>query len=233
MAEKRVTNVAVIAARGGSKGIPKKNLLDVAGKPLIAWSVEQALGAAGISHVIVSSDSDEILAVSERYGAVGVKRPDEIAGDVATSESAWVHALDAFEASHGAPDLVVAMQATSPIRESADIDDALAAFHEKGLDSLLTVAEIEDYFMWKDDGPEGPEALNYDYKTRRRRQEIQKRFLENGSFYIFRPAMLRETSNRLGGKIGLHVMHRHKMFQIDRVEDVELCSVIMRGYGYA
>ncbi|WP_025037512.1 acylneuraminate cytidylyltransferase family protein [Bradyrhizobium sp. DOA9] len=224
--------LAVIAARGGSKGIPHKNLLDLCGKPLIAWTVEQARAARGVDVVAVSSDSDAILAAAEAAGAVGVRRPDDISGDLASSESAWLHALDATETQMGRFERVVALQATSPIREPSDIENALATFDRDHLDSLLSVCEVEDYFNWRI-GANGPEPINYDYRNRRMRQQIEKRYLENGSFYVLIPSLLREQNNRLGGKIGFHVMERHKMFQIDRPEDVKLCAAIMRSYGYA
>ena len=100
------------------------------------------------------------------------------------------------------------------------------------LDSLLSVCEVEDYFNWRI-GADGPEPINYDFRNRRMRQQIEKRYLENGSFYVLIPSLLREQSNRLGGKIGMHLMERHKMFQIDRPEDIKLCAAIMRSYGYA
>ncbi len=224
--------LAVIAARGGSKGIPHKNLLDLCGKPLIAWTVEQARAARGVDVVAVSSDSDNILAAAEAAGAVGVRRPDDISGDLASSESAWLHALEAADAKMGRFERIVALQATSPIREPSDIENALATFDRDHLDSLLSVCEVEDYFNWRI-GASGPEPINYDYRNRRMRQQIEKRYLENGSFYVMIPSLLREQNNRLGGKIGFHVMERHKMFQIDRPEDVKLCAAIMRSYGYA
>lgn len=224
--------LAVIAARGGSKGIPHKNLLDLCGKPLIAWTVEQARAARGVDVVAVSSDSDQILGAAEAAGAVGVRRPDDISGDLASSESAWLHALEAVDARLGRFERIVALQATSPIREPADIENALATFDREQLDSLLSVCEVEDYFNWRI-GASGPEPINYDYQNRRMRQQIEKRYLENGSFYVLIPSLLREQNNRLGGKIGFHVMERHKMFQIDRPEDVKLCGAIMRSYGYA
>lgn len=224
--------LAVIAARGGSKGIPHKNLLDLCGKPLIAWTVEQARAARGVDVVAVSSDSDQILAAAEAAGAVGVRRPDDISGDLASSESAWLHALEAVDARLGRFERIVALQATSPIREPADIENALATFDREQLDSLLSVCEVEDYFNWRI-GASGPEPINYDYHNRRMRQQIEKHYLENGSFYVLIPSLLREQNNRLGGKIGFHVMERHKMFQIDRPEDVKLCGAIMRSYGYA
>jgi N-acylneuraminate cytidylyltransferase len=224
--------LAVIAARGGSKGIPNKNLIDICGKPLLAWTVIQAKGARGVDAVAVSSDSDAILAAAEAAGAIGVRRPEDISGDLASSESAWLHALEAVDRTHGPFERIVALQATSPIRESSDIEMALDTFEREQLDSLLSVCEVEDYFNWRI-GSNGPEAINYDFRNRRMRQQIEKRYLENGSFYVFIPSLLREQQNRLGGKIGMQLMDRHKMFQIDRVEDIKLCAAIMRSYGYA
>jgi len=224
--------LALIAARGGSKGIPQKNLIELCGQPLLAWSVQQAQNAKGVTQVAVSSDCDGILDVATRFGAIAVRRPEGISGDTASSETAWLHALETVERSGAAFDRVVALQATSPIRESSDIDAALEHFECESLDSLLTVTEVEDFFNWRI-GAEGvAESINYDWRNRRRRQDIEKRYLENGSFYIFRPGVLRETGNRLGGRIGLFEMSRHKMFQIDRPEDVRLCSAIMTSYGY-
>jgi N-acylneuraminate cytidylyltransferase len=224
--------LAVIAARGGSKGIPHKNLLDLCGKPLIAWTVGQARAARGVDVVAVSSDSDRILEAAEAAGAVGVRRPDDISGDLASSESAWLNALNAVDEKMGRFERIVALQATSPIRGPSDIEQALSTFDREHLDSLLSVCEVEDYFNWRI-GQNGPEPINYDYRNRRMRQQIEKRYLENGSFYVLIPSLLREQNNRLGGKIGFHVMERHKMFQIDRPEDVKLCAAIMRSYGYA
>ena len=224
--------LAVIAARGGSKGIPNKNLIDLCGKPLLAWTVMQAAAARGVDVVAVSSDSDAILAAAEAAGGVGVRRPDDISGDLASSESAWLHALEALDGKLGPFERVVALQATSPIREASDIEQALETFEREQLDSLLSVCEVEDYFNWRI-GANGPEPINYDFHNRRMRQQIEKRYLENGSFYVLIPSLLREKQNRLGGRIGMHLMERHKMFQIDRPEDIKLCSSIMRSYGYA
>ena len=225
--------LALIAARGGSKGIPQKNLIDLCGQPLLAWSVQQAKNAKGVTEVAVSSDCDDILDVASRLGAIAVRRPEVISGDTATSETAWLHALETVERDGGTFDRIVALQSTSPIREPSDIDAALEQFERESLDSLLTVAEVEDFFNWRISSAGVAESINYDWRNRRRRQDIEKRYLENGSFYVFRPELLRSTANRLGGRIGLFEMDRHKMFQIDRPEDIQLCSAIMTGYGYA
>ena len=223
--------VAVIPARGGSKGLPKKNLVELCGKPLLAWSVIQAKAAESVDSVWVSSDSEEILEVAVAYGAGTIQRPDRISGDQATSESAWLHAMDWLEEEGISLGRVVAMQATSPLREPHDLDEALQAFETEAYDSLLSVTEIDDFFMWALDSDGQPKSVNHDYRNRQRRQAIEKRYLENGSFYIFRPSILREHNNRLGGRIGMHVMAKHKMFQIDTAEDLRLCAAIMRGYA--
>ena len=202
--------VAIIPARGGSKGIPGKNLKPLCGKPLLAWSILRAKASSAVDSVWVTSDSEEILDAARAAGAQAIKRPEGISGDTATSESAWLHAVDEIEKAGTRVDWIVGMQATSPIRGHADIDEALAQVKRDGLDSLLTVCEVEDFFNWRIGG-EGPESINYDYRNRKRRQMIEKRYLENGSFYVFPPRMLREHNNRLGGKIGLYLMERHKM----------------------
>ena len=106
---------AIILARSGSKGIPKKNIIEFCGKPLIAWTIEQCLSSKYISNIWVSSDSDEILKVASKYGAKTIKRPDILSGDFATSESAWLHSIEFIEKDNYV-DIVVAPQITSPLR---------------------------------------------------------------------------------------------------------------------
>jgi CMP-N,N'-diacetyllegionaminic acid synthase len=222
--------IAIIPARGGSKGIPRKNLKLICGKPLLAWSIIQARQAKLISNVYVSSDNDEILAVAAEYGAIPIHRPISISGDSASSESAWLHAVQEIEGGGVKIDYVIGMQATSPIRESSDLEGALSQVKREELDSLFTVTEVEDYFGWRE-GPNGPESIDHDYLHRKRRQKIERRYLENGSFYIFKPEILRINNNRLGGKMGMFVMDRFKMFQIDNEPDLFFCETIMHGYG--
>ena len=126
---------------------------------------------------------------------------------------------------------MVGMQATSPLREPADLDNALAKFDSDGLDSLLSVVEITDFFVWQSSSDGTFKSVNYDHRDRRRRQAIEPQFRENGSFYVFRPGLLRTESNRLGGRIGAYIMEPHKIFQIDSPEDLKLCEIIMSGYG--
>jgi CMP-N,N'-diacetyllegionaminic acid synthase len=224
-----MTNIVIIAARGGSKGIPKKNLIKINGLPLIAWSIFQAKKCKSIDSVWVTSDDDEILSVASKYGANRIKRPKKISGDKASSELAWEHAVKFITLKKVKIDTIVALQPTSPIRESSDIESALNYFNKKKFDSLLSVTELEDFFVWENT-KEGPLSMNYDYKKRSRRQSIEKKFLENGSFYIFKPKNLLQYKNRLGGKIGLFALEKYKSFQIDNKSDVSLCEAIMKYY---
>ena len=223
---------AIVIARSGSKGIPNKNIMDFCGQPLVSWSIKQALAASNVNDVWISSDSREILSIGEKYGARSIVRPDEISGDSASSESAWLHAMDVIEAEGGELiDYVLVPQVTSPLREPGDFTKAIDLMVEEQADSLLSVAEVEDFFIWKRNATGEIESVNYDYRDRKPRQQIENRYLENGSFYLFKPAFIRQTQNRLGGKIGIFVMERYKMFQIDALDDIELCSVMMSGYG--
>tara|TARA_B110001450_G_scaffold252654_2_gene274810 strand:- start:125 stop:820 length:696 start_codon:yes stop_codon:yes gene_type:complete len=222
--------IAIIPAREGSQGIKNKNIIDICGKPLIAWSILHANQAKEIDSVWVTSDGDDILDIAMQYGAKAIKRPKNLSSSTASSESAWIHAVNEVEKEIGEVEAVIGMQPTSPIREAVDLSNAVNFFYENNFDSLLTVSEIEDYFIWEESN-NGPKALNYNEGNRMPRQEIKKSFLENGSFYIFKPKLLKDLNNRLGGKIGMHIMDKHKMFQIDNYEDIKLCESVMRGYG--
>ena len=184
-----------------------------------------------ISSVWVSSDSYEILDCADNYGANSILRPDSISGDLATSESAWMHAVEQIEKKEKV-DVVVGLQVTSPLRSKNDINSALKDYINNNFDSLFSVVEIEDFFMWAfDKDIKIPRSINYDFKNRKRRQDLSKKYLENGSIYVFNPRMLFETKNRIHGKIGLYIMEKYKMFQIDNYDDIELCKKIMKGYA--
>lgn len=216
--------IAIIPARGGSKGIPAKNLIDFCGKPLLAWSILQAREAKTISQVYVSSDDAEIQVTAARFGAVPITRPPELATDTASSEEALGHALTEIEKSTEAtPDLVVFLQATSPLREPEDIDGAVAKLLETQADSLFSMAIMEDFCLWTQQGG-SLRGLNFDPANRGRRQEREPLYLENGSIYVFRPQILKREHNRLGGKIAMFAMPFWKSLEIDTLEDVEVCA---------
>lgn len=212
--------IAIIPARGGSKRIPGKNLLPFKGKPLLAHSIEDALGSRYVERAVVTTDDPEIQRVAMEFGAEVIERPPELATDAATSESALLHALDELERESGyVPDLVVFLQCTSPARDPEDIDGAVEELMRAKADSLLSVCRFERYLWGVFDGQ--PRPINYDYQQRWRDQDFPPQFMENGSIYVFRPRVLREFKNRLGGRIALFEMSSDKSFQIDRPEDTE------------
>jgi len=221
-------SVAIILARGGSKGIPNKNIVEFCGKPLLAWTIEHCI-SGGVDSVYVSSDSDKILAIGEKHGARSIKRPSEISGDEATSESGWLHALEVIENANEEIDWILAPQVTSPLRTSDDICKGLDMAASGEYDSLFSCSIAEDLFFWEKRAG-SLESVNYDWHDRKRRQDIPKQYIENGSFYLFRPEVLRQYNNRFGKKIGVIEMEFWKMFEIDSLEDQKMCSALMKEF---
>lgn len=220
--------VAIILARGGSKGIPKKNLIKFCGKPLVRWTIENAVNAKGISSVWLSSDSEEILKVGKKLNVNLIKRPKRLSSSTSTSVSGWIHAIKEIEKKEHI-DIVVVLQPTSPLRESRDIENGIKEFKKHQFDSMFSGAEIEDFFIWEKCKNQ-LKSINYNFKNRSRRQEVKVQYVENGSFYIFKPKIIKKFNNQLGGKIGVGLMEFWKSFEIDDRKDIEFCETLMRHY---
>lgn len=223
-------NLVIIPARGGSKGLPNKNINPIAGKPLLAWSIEQAFKSAGVNRVLVSTDSREIAEIARSYGAeVPFIRPAELATDTATTESAMIHAIEWLDSNESyKPDNVILLQATSPVRHKNAIDNALMEFTAQTADSLLSTCEFW-HFLWQD--RHAPSAL-YDFENRPRRQDIPSeniKFRENGSIYITNTDVLMTTKNRLGGSVAMYVMSDEESIEIDTHLDWILAETILNN----
>jgi len=220
--------LAIIPARGGSKGIPQKNLQPLRGKPLVVHSIQHSFNARAVDRVVVSTDDDEIAAVSFSEGAEVIRRPSAISGDSAPSEAALLHVLDTFrERGEPEPELVVFLQATSPIRKPSDIDEAVRVLVDGDYDSVFSASPAHG-FIWELRAGEGPVPLTYDPLHRPMRQEIGERLAENGSIYVVKPWILRETGLRLGGRIGMYRMGFLEALQIDEREDLVLARWILQ-----
>ena len=225
----KMNKVAIILARGGSKGIKNKNIIQFCNKPLIYWTIKNCIDS-NCDSIWVSSDSNEILQISKEMGVNIIKRPKNISDDLSTSESAWIHAINFIESKNIKIDLIIAPQVTSPLRDKLDIGNAINIFIRNKYDSLFSCCKIEDFFIWNK-MPNGKMiSENYDYKSRKRRQDINSQYVENGSFYIFKPHILKTLNNRLGGKIGIFEMSFHKLFEIDSQDDIDFCTMIMKNY---
>lgn len=217
--------IAIIPARGGSKGLPQKNVLSLCGKPLIAHSIEDVQESALCHDVYVSTDDATITQISEEHGAKVIQRPTNLASDTASSESALVHAVEYLKQCEIEPDLVVFLQCTSPIRTGIDIDQAILKLQEENSDSILSVSPSHRFLWERVDGE--AKSINYDYRHRKRRQDMNPQYVENGSIYIFKPWVLSECGNRLGGKVSLHQMTEESAHEIDSPLDFKIAEFLL------
>ena len=219
--------VAIILARGGSKGIPRKNVLNFVGHPLVAWSVMQAKQTKEIDEVYVSSDSDEILEIAQSYGAKIIKRPDKYAGDTAKSEEAILHALKVLGSNQ---EIIIMLEPTAPLRKPNDLGNAVKLFRKKGWDSCFSGATLQDFIIWKRDNKGELTSVNYDYKNQGPRQMREPDYVENGAIYMFKPAIMLKNKNRFGGNIGIFPNDFWQSFEIDDPEDWNFVELIFNKY---
>ncbi|MFF5426064.1 MULTISPECIES: cytidylyltransferase domain-containing protein [unclassified Streptomyces] len=211
--------LAVIPARGGSKGVPAKNLAAVAGVPLVARAVRACLGAPPVTHVVVSTDDAAIAAAARTAGAEAVQRPAGLSGDTATSESAVLHALDAFEATHGrTADVVLLVQCTSPFLTSAEIAEAAGRILSGAADTAFTAAPSHGFLWRATDG--GAEGVNHDKAHRPRRQDREPEYLETGAVYAMDAAGFRTHEHRFFGRTALVVTDPARVLEIDDPHDL-------------
>ncbi|MFF5854733.1 cytidylyltransferase domain-containing protein [Streptomyces sp. NPDC012751] len=214
--------LAVIPARGGSKGVPAKNLAPVGGVPLVARAVRECRASRLVTDVVVSTDDQAIAAAAREAGAEVVLRPSAIAGDTATSEAAVLHAMDTHEALHGAPvDVVLLVQCTSPFLVREDIDGVAAAVAENGADTAVTVAPFHG-FVWRESEAEteGGVGVNHDKSYRPRRQDRPQDFLETGTAYAMDAAGFREHRHRFFGHTELVRTDPARVLEIDDPHDL-------------
>ncbi|MBL1081343.1 N-acylneuraminate cytidylyltransferase [Streptomyces actinomycinicus] len=214
--------LAVIPARGGSKGVPAKNLAPVGGVPLVARAVRECRATRLVTDVVVSTDDQAIAAAAREAGAEVVLRPAAIAGDTATSEAAVLHAMDAHETLHGARvDVVLLVQCTSPFLIREDIDGVAAAVAENGADTAVTVAPFHG-FIWReaDTGAEGGVGVNHDKSYRPRRQDRPQDFLETGAAYAMDATGFREHNHRFFGHTELVRTDPARVLEIDDPHDL-------------
>ncbi len=216
--------LAVIPARGGSKGVPAKNLAPVGGLPLVARAVRACRAAAEVTDVVVSTDDAAVAAAAREAGAEVVSRPAELSGDTATSESAVLHALDAHEALHGRPaDVVLLVQATSPFLTSEEIDGVAAAVVRRGADCALTVAPFHG-FLWRESAtPAGRSGygVNHDEAHRPRRQDRPEDLLETGAAYAMSVPGFRTARHRFFGHIVPVRTDPARVLEIDDPHDLD------------
>jgi len=208
--------VAFIPVRGGSRSIPKKNIREIAGRPLVHWTAQAALGCAAIERVFVASDSEEIRRVAGRLQddrLSVIDRSPRTATDQATTESALLEFAERHEFAR-----VVLIQATSPLLTSADLDAALAHMDERRADSLLSVTN-EHRFVWREEEGGFVHPVNYDPLDRPRRQDWRGELFENGAFYVTSREALLQSGCRVSGRIAAWPMSPLTALELDEPED--------------
>jgi CMP-N-acetylneuraminic acid synthetase len=216
--------VAVIPARGGSKGIPKKNVKLLAGKPLIAYSIEAAKAASTVHRVIVSTDDPVIGQVSLEWGAEVVWRPADISGDIASSEAALLHVLDSIRTGEGVlPDLLVFLQCTSPFTAAEDIDGTVNALISQGAQTAVAMTPFH-YFVWEQEPDGNIVGVNHDKSIRLLRQQRPPQYLETGAVYAMEICGFLERKHRFFGKTAMHVIPPERVLEIDEPEDFAIAE---------
>jgi N-acylneuraminate cytidylyltransferase len=219
--QRTMTTAAIIPARGGSKQVPRKNVQRVGGVPLVARAVHAALAADGIDIVAVSTDDAEIAAIGEAAGARIIRRPAEISGDTATSESAILHALDELAASGAEVDVVAFLQATSPFISSGSLSGAVAQVRSGVADSVFSAFETYG-FLWRRDAAGRAVAINHDAAHRPRRQDREPHYLETGAFYVFSAAGFRESRHRFFGRTAIAEVPEWTAIEIDDEQQLRI-----------
>lgn len=219
--------LAVIPARGGSKGIPRKNIKEIAGKPLIAWTIEAAKKSVYIDRVILSSEDDEIIEVAKLYGCdVPFKRPENLAQDNTHGIEPILHALEFCQDY----DYVMMLQPTSPLRLTEDIDRFIEHTFEKEAVSCVSISEPakSPYWMYKFDSSNQLKPILPEHALIPRRQDLPSVYALNGALYIAKVEWLRQNKNFMSPLTKGYEMPANRSFDIDTLEDFMICEMFLK-----
>jgi N-acylneuraminate cytidylyltransferase len=222
--------LAVIPARGGSKGLPMKNIALLNGRPLIDYSIKAALNSRHVNRIVVSTDSAEISDVSKRCGAEVINRPESLARDDSPTISAVIHALGKFEAEGYVPEAVILLQPTSPLRTFNDVDSALELFFQEECESVISVCEIEHSPYWSFKAEKKYIEPLFDEKyLKMRRQELPMVYIPCGAIFISRPETLFTAKSFYSSKTLPYIMPRERSIDIDSMFDLMEADLILKG----
>ncbi|OPK10881.1 cytidylyltransferase domain-containing protein [Pseudomonas sp. VI4.1] len=215
--------LAVIPARGGSKGIPRKSIRPLAGKPMIYYAIQACKNAIGIDRVIVTTDDDEIALLSERFGANIIMRPQSLAIDSATLDPVIAHATEAAEKKYNEHyDIIITVQPTSPLVLPIDLEHALDFFRNTSVDTVLSVVDDRHLCWTINEGKPQPT-----YTARVNRQQLPKNYRETGAVIGCTRNQLKSGS-RIGNNTSLLEIPQRRSFDIDTFEDLYLCESILK-----
>lgn len=219
-------NIAFIPARCNSKSIPFKNIKNFCGKPLVFWNIDALQKSKNVDKIFVATDCDEIRRIVNSFNFSKVEvydRDPENADDFASTESVMLEFI--YKNNFKNNDLFILVQATSPLTQTKDFDEALQTMKYQNANSILTCVRTKRFF-WKSDCT----SLNYDYKIRPRRQDFDGIFMENGAFYINSIGNIKKDRNRLSSKVAIHVMEKFTSVEIDEDDDWTFAESLMQKH---
>jgi CMP-N,N'-diacetyllegionaminic acid synthase len=224
--------LAIIPARGGSKRLPRKNILDLAGKPLIAWTIESALDSKYIDRVMVSTDYQEIANVSQKYGAeVPFIRPHQLALDSSTSIDVVMHLLDQLKELDAQYEYVILLQPTSPLRTVQNIDESIELIEEKNIDAVISVCKTEHSPLWSNKIPADGSLVNFldENILNKRSQDLEQYYRLNGAIYLCNTKrLLKEKAFFLSSNCIAYEMDQKNSIDIDTEIDFSLAEIYKR-----
>ena len=224
--KKNKSFLAIIPARGGSKRLPKKNILDLNGKPLISWSIEAGLKSKYIDKVMVSSDDEEILDISKQYAVDTIKRPEELASDTATTFEVLKHIIDSVEKY----DYIVLLQPTSPLRDEKHIDEAIELLEFKSADAVVSISEMAHSPLWSNTLEDSLSMVGFlrDDVLTKRSQDLEKYYRLNGAIYICKTdKLLKNKTFFLKENIFAYKMDRESSIDIDEELDFKIARALL------
>jgi len=228
--------IACIFARGGSKGLPGKNIRSLAGKPLIAWSIEHAKSVNRISRVLVSTDSEEIAQVSREYGAeVPFMRPEELASDTSPEWLSWKHLLNYLKEADGElPDVLISVPTTAPLRHPKDIDKCLDEFEKNQSDAVVTISDAHrnPYFNMVTARQDGTVSIvNSTASISDRRQDAPVVYDMTTVAYAVSPSFVLSSESIFDGRVRAVHIPVHRAIDIDTLLDFEIAEFLMNRNG--
>ncbi|MBU1659483.1 acylneuraminate cytidylyltransferase family protein [bacterium] len=222
---KEKTFLAIIPARGGSKRLPRKNILDLAGKPLLAWSIEAGLKSKYIDKVLVTSDDEEILLIAQQFGAEIIQRPKHLAADTSTTFDSIKHTIDNMPRY----DYIVLLQPTSPLRNEKHIDEAIELLFSKQADAIISVCEMEHTPLWANTLPQNDSMHNFlrDEIKNKRSQDFEQYYRLNGAIDVCQTdKLLEEKSFMLQNNIFAYKMDKKYSIDIDEEIDFKITQIL-------
>lgn len=225
--------LGLIPARGGSKGLPRKNIKPLLGKPLIAWTIEQALASRYLDRLVVSTDDKEIAEISKKYGAdVPFMRPKELAKDNAKGIDVVLHAIYWLKENDNRRqyDLIILLQPTSPLKTTEDIDKAIELLFLKEAKAIVSVCEVDHHPLWANTLPEDGCMKDFIKQEimNKNRQELPVFYRLNGAIYLAYCNYIKKQKSFFGEKTFAYIMPKSRSVDIDDEIDFKLAEILMK-----